>query len=478
MNRGPSFDAVIATMFILCNATSAYARDDRLPGARRVADAIIESQQKASGVPGLSAAVVREGRVLWTGTAGYRDRDRNLPVEPATSFRLASVSKLITATAAMVLFDRGLLDLDAPVQRYAPQLHLSWLPVSARQLAAHIAGVPHYQDIDQNRGGKHFASVSESVGIFAGRNLLFVPGTSYNYSSYGYTLLSAMVEARARAPFLEFVANDITRGLDIRPDLRPDRMHDTIAYEFADGRLVRAPAHDYSYSWGGAGFRGSARDVALFGARVFDAHFLSQPARLAMWTPTRLADGSTVADGGDLVGFGWRIGRDSNDERVVHHAGVAIGARSALIVYPDRAESVSLLSNAIWVSDIKETATMMAMPFHIGAGAKSAACPTRVTRYEGTFADQAISGRASFKIVNGICRGELDAGNAAGAWFNALPQGDVEQFELIALTADGTFDRAALITPAGTYDFKRQTDGGFAANLSASRRLTVRLHAA
>lgn len=476
MTPNSSLTFLIAAASIGCNATSAYATEDRLAGARRVADAILDAQGQANGVPGMSAAVVRDGRVLWTGTAGYRDRERRLPVEPSTSFRLASVSKLVTVTAAMRLFDRGALDLDAPVQRYMPQLRLPWGPISARQLAAHTSGIPHYQAIDEDRGGRHFATVPDAVAIFADRDLLFAPGTGYNYSSYGYTLLSAAIEARAGVSFLQFVARDVTNGLDIRPDLHPDPANDSIAYEFVDGVPAQAAAHDYSYSWGGAGFRGSAPDVARFGARVLDTQFLSARARAAMWTPTRLIDGAAVADRGDLIGFGWRIASDSNGERIVHHAGVAIGARSALLLYPDRGESVSLLSNAVWVSDIKDTAAILAMPFHLETDAESTACPVHSTRYEGQFGDKAISGPARFSVVEGICRGELDADNAAGTWFNAFPQANAERFPVIALTANGGLDRAALVTPAGTYDFRRQPDGSLVADLSPSRRLTVHLH--
>src|SRR3546814_5312028 len=150
-----------------------------------------------------------------------------------------------------------------------------------------------------------------------------------------------------------------------------------------------------------------------------------------MWTPTRLIDGAAVADRDELIGFGWRIGSDSNGERIVHHAGVAIGARSALLLYPDRGESVSLLSNAVWVSDIKETAAMLAMPFHMEAVSESAPCPTGTTRYDGQFAGEAVSGYARFRVIDGICRGELDAANAAGTWFNAFPQADIEHFTVI-----------------------------------------------
>ena len=105
MTPNSSLTFLIAAASIGCNATYTHAAEDSLAGARRVADAILDAQGQANGVPGMSAAVVRDGRVLWTGTAGYRDRERQLPVEPSTSFRLASVSKLFTATAAMVLVD-------------------------------------------------------------------------------------------------------------------------------------------------------------------------------------------------------------------------------------------------------------------------------------------------------------------------------------------------------------------------------------
>ena len=442
---------------------------------QRIANAILAAQVDASGVPGMAAAFVRDGQVLWTGTAGYRDAERGLEVEPDTSFRLASVSKLVTASAAMVLYDRGQLDIDAPVQQYLPGRKLAWAAITARQLAAHTSGIPHYQPVDDERGAVHFSNVDEALDIFAERKLLAPPGTQYNYSSYGYTLLSAAIEGSARTPFLNFVSGAVTYGLDLRPDLVPDPQHDSIAYEFVNGMTRRAGPHDYSYSWGGAGFRGSARDVALFGARVMSPDFLSRRARDVMWTPAYLKDGSPVAEQGDAIGFGWRVNTDSNNERIVHHAGAAIGARSSLVLYPETRDSVSLLSNAIWVSDITETSQMLAAPFRVQPAASVALCPTSAVRYEGTFAGTEISGSARFELAEDICRGSIDVRNAAGEWFNAFPQDDKETLSIIAISPGDGMDRAALITPSGSYELRRQADGSYAATLSPKRRLTIRL---
>lgn len=473
-HHSPRF-ALIALVAAGCNHPVA-ANEPPPDAPQRIADAILAAQVEASGVPGMAAAVTRDGIVIWSGGAGYRDLDRKLPVDSDTSFRLASVSKLVTATAAMVLHDRKLLDINAPVQRYLPNRRLNWSSeITLRQLAAHTSGIPHYQDVDAARGGVHFDTVDKAVDLFAGRSLLFVPGTGYQYSSYGYTLLSAAIEGAARMPFLSFVSRAIINDLPLRADLQADPSQDTIAYEFEGGSIRPAGPHDYSYSWGGAGFRGTAPGVALFGARVMHDGFLSADARAMMWTPARMNDGSPVVEGEDRIAFGWRIGIDSDGQKIAHHAGVAIGARSALVVYPESRESVSVLSNAVWVSDIKETATMLASPFRADPIRPTASCPAWAARYTGTFGDKPVEGTARFGVADGLCRGSLSLDNAAGDWFDALPQRSADHLSVISILPGDRLDRGALVTPSGTYDFRRQTDGSFVAVMSPTRKLVVRL---
>lgn len=469
--------ALIALAAAGCNSPVSADTPGTAPAAQQqIADAILAAQVEANGVPGMAAAVTRDGEVIWSGGAGYRDLDRKLPVDTDTSFRLASVSKLLSATAAMVLQDRHLLDIDAPVQRYLPGRRLSWpSQINLRQLAAHTSGIPHYQDVDVARGGVHFDTVDEAVAIFADRSLLFAPGTDYQYSSYGYTLLSAAIEGAARTPFLSFVSRTITYDLPLRPDLEPDPAHDTVAYEFEDGAIRAADPHDYSYSWGGAGFRGTAPGVALFGARVMRDSFLSPEARAVMWTPASMNDGSPVTEGEDRIAFGWRISTDSDGHNIAHHAGVAIGARSALLVYPESGESVSVLSNAVWVSDIKETATMLAAPFQVDQGGPQTPCPAWASRYSGSFGDKPVTGTASFAVSDGICRGTLGLGNAAGDWFDAMPQANANHLTIISVLPGDRLDRGALVTPSGTYDLRRQADGRFVAVLSPTRKFIVDL---
>jgi CubicO group peptidase (beta-lactamase class C family) len=446
--------------------------------AGRISDAILEALVEANGVPGMSAALVRNGDIIWLGVAGLRDVEQALPVEADTTFRFASVSKLITATAAARLVQDGELDLDAPVGSIVSYFPEAWPAITARQLAAHTSGIPHYQDVDSERGGVRFSTTADAVAIFSGRTLLAQPGTAYNYSSYGFTLLSAVVEESAHEPFLDYVARVLLYDLDIAPDLGGDP-HATIAYDFADTAGVTPVApHDYSYSWGGAGFRGSSRDLALFGARVLGGAIVSPATRDMMWTPAMLNDGSVVSEDRDAaVGFGWRIGRDQDGARIVHHAGVTDGARSALVLYPESGDSVSVLSNARWTASIEQTAMMLAAPFRVAAASNAArSCPLTATRFEGRFGSEAIRGAARFELNDGVCRGRISATNAFGVWLNSFPQRDAAELQIIGVTSDGALTRAALVTPVGVYDLRAAADGANEARVGASRELSIAFH--
>lgn len=213
----PLVSAALAVTAAASGSANAVAPATRIDESH-IADRLLAALVEANGVPGMGAAVVRDGAVVWNGSAGMRDVEAGLPVDRNTVFRLASVSKLVTATAAAKLGDVGRLDLAAPVQSMLPWLQASWPPLTPRQLAAHTAGLPHYQDIDQGLGAQRYATVRDAVGLFERRPLLTAPGSAYRYSSWGYTLLSAVVEARAGEPFLDYVVREVVPGLGIGAD--------------------------------------------------------------------------------------------------------------------------------------------------------------------------------------------------------------------------------------------------------------------
>ncbi len=450
---------VLATLAL----TPASPPDDTgAADARAVADRMLSALVETNGVPGMGAAVVVDGEVRWRGSAGFRDLEAGRRVDENTVFRLASVSKLLTATAAAKLAEAGRLDLDAPVQSLLPWLDADWPPITPRQLAAHTSGLPHYQAIDADRGGRRFGSVREAVGVFSGRPLLSAPGERYEYSSWGYTLLSAVVEAGAGKPFLEVVTQDLAPGLAIGEDAS-DRGDPAASrtYEFVDGRVRRLAPHDFSYTWGGGGLAATPEAIAVFGARVLSGDVVSRETFDALRTPARFTDGGVVAERDFEVGFGWRRSTGLDGDVLAHHAGVTGGARSALVLWPDRGASASVLSNALWVSSIERTAEMLAAPFLPREGAPArGACPVGAAGYVAEFAGARFEGTATFTDTDGWCTGRLALPDGAlRDWLDGFPQRDADALPIIGLFRGAGLARAALVTPIGLHALRADGDG-------------------
>src|SRR5438876_5517929 len=156
---------------------------------RQAIEAAVASFMSANSIPGLSAALVLDGKPCWSEGFGMADLENYSPATSSTLFRLGSISKPISATAVLELRERGELDLDAPVQKYCPAFPPKEWPITTRELLGHLGGIRHY-----NPGGKgdvpedsarHFSSMQESLELFARDPLVAKPGTTFHYSTYG-----------------------------------------------------------------------------------------------------------------------------------------------------------------------------------------------------------------------------------------------------------------------------------------------------
>lgn len=465
---------VAGLMALLASASTAHA--ETVADAATIAQRLLDTLRESNGVPGMGAAVWQEGQIGWEGSSGLRDVERRLPVTRDTLFRLASVSKIFTVAAVGQLAEQRRMDLDAPMQRQLPWLGSHWAPITPRQLAAHVSGLPHYQAVDADRGSRHYATGRDAVAIFAERDLLRPPGTAYSYSSWGYTLLGALVEEKTGRPFTDYVAKEVAPGLAIRADATDSGDADASrAYGFDQRRVAEVPRHDFSYTWGGGGLSGTASAVASFGGRMIDGRVVRPETFDAMLVPVKLADGKTAGEDDYEVGFGWRIGGDADGAPFVHHNGVALGARSTLGLWRSERTAVSVLSNASWVSRMEPTAQMIAAPFRaIPAGLVDAACPIDARHYSGTFGDVAVEGTVRFRIEAGLCVGTAEQHPAMLAYFGTAMQRADAPLTIVGIDPDSGLARAGIVNPFGIADLRAQADGSFAAPITTTRRLVLR----
>jgi serine beta-lactamase-like protein LACTB, mitochondrial len=307
---------------------------DDFAAAIAEARALIGEIMQEDAVPGVSVAVGAGGRIVWSEGFGWADIEHGVPVTPLTKFRVGSVSKPITAAALALLIERGQLDLDDPVQRYVPSFPEKRWPVTVRQVAGHIAGIRHYRG-DENLLARRYATVEEGLEIFAADSLLFEPGTRYAYSSYGWNLLSAVVEGASGRNFLAFMRDEVFEPLALRHTVA-DHTDSIIPYRTSfyqhgeDDVVLNAPYVDNSYKWAGGGFLSTPEELVRFGQAHLQPGFLKATSLETLFRPQMLRNGESTN-----YGIGWSSGTQDDGDRTISHSGGSVGGTTLLLLIPD-----------------------------------------------------------------------------------------------------------------------------------------------
>lgn len=304
----------------------------------------IDSIRIKQDIPGISVSVGNREGVLWSQGFGYADLENKVPVTPDTKFRMGSVSKLFTSLAVGLLYQQGKLLLDAPVQQYVPYFPVKRYPITPRQLAGHQAGIRHYRGTDPLGIPKRYTSVKQGLTLFQNDSLLFKPGSSYNYSTFGFNLLSAVIEGASGKDFLSYMRDSIFTpwGMkatiaDYSDSIIPGRVR---FYEHSKGKMVNAALVDNSYKWAGGGFLSTTTDLVQMGRGLLNYNVLDKKTVDLLFTPQYLSNGDNTR-----VGIAWRIDTDKQERRMVHHGGTIDGGRTFVLIYPESGIVVAIATN-------------------------------------------------------------------------------------------------------------------------------------
>ena len=165
-------------------------------------------------LPGLSVAVGVDGDIVWAEGFGWADIEKRVPVAPARGSGSGTCPRRSRRPRSACCVEKGRLHLDDEIQTYVPAFPRKQWPVTLRQLMGHVAGVRHYRDTEWgDKPSVHCERASEGLQSFANDPLLFEPETQYRYSTYGWVLVSAAVEAAANEPFFTFMRTQIFEPL-------------------------------------------------------------------------------------------------------------------------------------------------------------------------------------------------------------------------------------------------------------------------
>ncbi len=308
-------------------------------------ETVIKQVMARDNVPGLSVALVTDGQVRWANGYGLADVENNVPAKAGTVYRLASLSKPITATAAMQLFERGKLDLDAPVQKYCPAFPQKQWPVTARQLLGHLGGVRHYHaNGDDTEITRHYTSVVAALDVFKDDPLLHEPGTKYLYSSYGFTLLGCVIEGASGLKYADYVRANIFQPASME-QMRVDDLFTIIPnraqgyQKSASGELRNSGLLDTSYKIPAGGLAATVEDLARFAVALQKGALVKPETLTLMWTRQKTRDGKETS-----YGLGWGVAAQQG-RQIIAHSGAQQRVSTLLYMIPERHYAVVVMAN-------------------------------------------------------------------------------------------------------------------------------------
>jgi serine beta-lactamase-like protein LACTB len=311
-------------------------------------NSLVASYVSDHHVPGLSVAVIDRGHVILTQGYGLADVENSVPATADTVYRIASISKSITATAAMKLVEGGKLELDAPIQKYCPDFPKKPWPITARELLSHQSGIRDYRNDEETINTRHYTSIKEALTQFANDPLEFEPGTKMQYTSYGYILLGCVIEGASGTSYDRYMHQAIFEPAQM-PATRLDDVFAIIPHRArgyrvsASGELQNSVFVDVSNKPPGSGINSSARDMGNFVAALYSARLVSNAVLDQMLTPATTRDKKPTIYG---LGFfrGGPLGK-YHELQEAGHGGDQQGVSSVLYLLPERQFGVVILSN-------------------------------------------------------------------------------------------------------------------------------------
>lgn len=332
-------------------------------------DRIVAEFAARERVPGLAYGVVVDGRVVHVGTLGVRDAATNDPVTRATVFRIASMTKSVTAAAVLQLRDAGKLSLDDPAERYVPELATLAYPTSdapkitVRHLLTHSEGFPE----DNPWGDQQLAITDDEMGALMTRGIPFstAPGTAYEYSNYGFALLGRIVARASGVPFADYLRAHVLAPLGMTQstleatDVPAGQL--ALGYRVEDGRWRLEPALPDGAFGPMGGLLTSIDDLATWVAFLADAFpardgtdspVLSRASRREMqqmhrYNATAVTHGTDGAAAMTASGYGYglRISQTCAHRHVVAHSGGLPGYGSQMRWLPESGVGLVAMGN-------------------------------------------------------------------------------------------------------------------------------------
>lgn len=334
--------ALIFGMIVSAAASLAASDADRFEPVRK---AVLEKMKK-EGLPSMAVAVARNGKIVWEEAWGLADIEKQIPATPQTMYSLASTTKPITATALMILVERGLVDLDKPVNLYLGEGKLTGIrpeEATVRRLLRHTAGLPLHWNLIFADEAYERPDMDETIRRYG--VITAPPGEGFSYSNLGYGVLERIIERVSKKSYAEFLKEEVFTPLGMTRSavlLEPGPEAEAALRYTQQGKPF--PFFDFDHR-GASAVWASARDLLRFGMFHLGDGLPDREPILSAASVAAMRREASPGDPESAYSLGWSSFRLKGLHFVSHSGGMfGVGARLTLL--PEKDTVCVVLTNA------------------------------------------------------------------------------------------------------------------------------------
>jgi CubicO group peptidase (beta-lactamase class C family) len=318
-------------MLVLLLTATVAVRADKI-------DDYLKAEMQKQHVPGLSLAVIKDGKTIKVEGYGLANVELNVPARPETVYKIGSISKQFIAAGIMLLVQEGQINLDDKISKFLEGTPETWKEITVRHLLTHTSGIVREAPGFDALKIQNDADVIKTAYPLP---LRFAPGEKWEYCNVGYFSLAEIIRKVSGKPWGDYLNERIflplgmnaTRTTDMT-EIVPNRAN---GYGWRNGKLLNSGIL-FAVRPSGA-FLSTVLDLAKWDAALYTDRILKSSVRSRMWEPVRLNHGAT-----HRYGFGWELDTIEG-HRLVRHGGTLSGFRSELARFVDDKLTVIVLTN-------------------------------------------------------------------------------------------------------------------------------------
>jgi CubicO group peptidase (beta-lactamase class C family) len=346
-------------MVSICTNSQSLDEDFRIHSALKLAEVWLDAEIAYKDIPGLSAGIVDDQKLLWSKGFGYADITKKTQAAPDTIYSICSISKLFTSIAVIQLRDQGKLDLDKPIKTYLPWFNIvdkypDAPPITLRGILTHSSGLPREADYPYWTGPDFpFPTREEIIKKLSDQEELYPAQTYFQYSNLGMALAGEVIAAVSKKPYAAYITENVIAPLGLThttPEIPRDQIGNKLATGYSvrlrEGGREKIPFYLVNGIAPAAGFASTVEDLARFaswqfrlleqgGQEIISANSLREMHRVQWMDP----------DWQTSWGFGFSVSRQNN-KNFVGHGGNCPGYRTQIHICPQDKIATIAMTNA------------------------------------------------------------------------------------------------------------------------------------